>query len=91
MQQQTEMTATTDTRQRIRDFLAQNFLLRTDGFPYGDDASLLDEGVVDSTAVLELTLYLEETFGISIPDEEIVPDNLDSVDRIVAYIESKVG
>jgi acyl carrier protein len=47
--------------------------------------------VVDSTAVLELTLFLEETFDISIPDEEIVPDNLDSVDRMVAYIERKTA
>jgi len=86
-----QTTAARDLRVPIRDFLAENFLLRTDGFPYGDDASLLDEGVVDSTAVLELTLYLEETFGISIPDEEIVPENLDSVDRIVAYVESKMG
>lgn len=55
----------------------------------GDKDSLLDKGIVDSTGVLELVGFLEEMFEIQIDDEELIPDNLDSVDKITAYINKK--
>ncbi len=54
-----------------------------------DKDSLLDKGIVDSTGVLELVGFLEETFEIQIEDEELIPDNLDSVDKIAAYVNKK--
>ncbi len=80
-----------NTNQRIRNFLSENFTLSDDGFTLGDDASLLEAGIVDSTGVLEVIMFVEETFQIQVEDHEIVPDNFDSVDKMVAYIESKMG
>jgi acyl carrier protein len=54
------------------------------------DASLLEEGIIDSVAVIEMVTFLEEAFGIIVEDEEIVPDNLDSVNKIEAYINKKL-
>jgi len=80
-----------DTRRQIRHFIAENFLLSGDGFSLGDDASLLESGVIDSTGVLELIGFVEDTFQVEVRDEEIVPENFDSVDRIAAYISDKTG
>lgn len=55
-----------------------------------DDASLVGCGVVDSTGVLEVVAFLEQTFGVAIDDDEIVPENLDSIARIAALIERKL-
>ena len=78
-------------RQQIRDFLAENFLLSSNGFKLEDRDSLLEEGVVDSTGVLELITFVEEAFQIQVADEEITPQNFDSVERIAAYVTSKSG
>jgi len=78
-----------NTSEQIRNYLAENFLLSTTGFPLDDDASLLESGVVDSTGVLELTLFVEETFRVKVLDEEIVPENFDSVGRITRYVNTK--
>ena len=80
---------TMNETETIRDFLARNFLLSTDGFPMDNEASLLDGGVIDSTGILELTLFVEETFEIDIEDHEITPENFDSVNSIVRYVNSK--
>ncbi|MEZ4590674.1 MAG: acyl carrier protein [Chloroflexota bacterium] len=74
---------------QIRQFIAENFLFNPDGFDLSDDASFLDEGVVDSTGTLELVLFVEETFGITVGDTEIEPDNFDSVNKLAAYIARK--
>ena len=83
------MATRTDTREQICEFLAENFLLSTTGFTLDDDASLVEAGVADSTGVLELVAFVEETFGFEVLDEEIVPENFDSVNKITAYLESK--
>ena len=54
------------------------------------NASLLEEGIIDSVAVIEMVTFLEETFGVKIEDEEIIPDNLDSVNKIEAYVNKKL-
>jgi acyl carrier protein len=78
-------------REQIRSHLAKNFLFSTNGFPYEDDASLLEAGVVDSTGVLELILFVEESFKIEVADNEVTPENFDSVNRIAAYVERKAS
>jgi len=54
-----------------------------------DDSSFLESGVIDSTGVLELVTYLENKFGFKIADEELVPENLDSINNVLRFIERK--
>jgi acyl carrier protein len=79
-----------DTRSRVRAFIVENFLFgNEDGVK--DDSSFLDEGIIDSTGILELVSFLEEEFSISVEDEELVPENLGSINNVVAYLEKKIG
>jgi len=78
-----------ETRDKIRAFIMENFLFGNDQ-GLNDDTSLLDEGVIDSTGILELVSFLEEEFDISVEDEEILPENLDSIKNVVAYLERKM-
>ncbi len=73
----------------IREFIAENFLFRADA-AIDDSQSLLESGVMDSTGVLELIAFLETTYGITVADSEIVPANLDSVERVSVYLASKL-
>ena len=73
----------------IRRFLSENFLLGDDPAGLPVSASLIEAGVIDSTGVLELVGFLEETFDIRIRDDELVPENLDTVDNIVRFVETK--
>jgi acyl carrier protein len=75
----------------IRAFLARNFLFSDKGFTYGDDASLLNEGVIDSMGIIEVVAFVEEHFGISVADQELLPENFDSVSKLSAFIISKLG
>ncbi len=78
-----------DTKQSIREFVETSFLFREGRERLGDDESLLGAGLIDSTGILELVSYLESAFDIVVQDEEIVPENLDSVGQIAAYVEMK--
>jgi len=73
----------------IKDYIARNLLFSDNGFPYADDASFLDEGIVDSVGVMELVTFVEETFGMKVDDFDITPDNFDSVSRLATYIRNK--
>jgi acyl carrier protein len=75
----------------IREFLAQNFPLADEGDGLGGDDSLIEAGVIDSTGVLELIEYLESNYDIQIADEEVLPDNLDSISRIGRFVSSKLN
>ncbi|MDY6832474.1 MAG: acyl carrier protein [Thermodesulfobacteriota bacterium] len=78
----------TDPTTTIRQFIIDNFL-------FGDDAGLeadtsfLEEGIIDSTGMLELINYLEEEFSIEIDDDEMIPENLDSINNITAFLKQK--
>ena len=78
----------TQPKDIVRSFIVRNFYV-PDARALSDDASLLDQGIVDSTGVLEVTAFLESTFGIKVDDAEIVPENLDSIGSIVAFLERK--
>lgn len=75
-------------KDQIRTFVTSNFYV-ADPASLADEASLLDSGIIDSTGVLEVILFIEETFGISVADTEMLPDNLDSIARIAAFVERK--
>jgi acyl carrier protein len=64
-------------------------LFSGNSYPYPDDASFLDEGIVDSMNVLELVTFVEDRFGITVDDQEIVPDHFDSVSKLAAYVQSR--
>ena len=77
-----------DTRQQVRNFLEENFLFgRQNDLKDGD--SFLEDGILDSTGILQLIAFLGETYGITVADEEVTPDNLDSIDKIAAYLNRK--
>lgn len=75
-------------REEVRSFVIDNFLFG-EAERLDDDASFLSTGVVDSTGILELVKFLEDTYGISVEDDELVPDNLDSVERIGRFLDRK--
>ena len=77
-----------DLKASLRGFIRKNFYM-PDGQQLPDDASLRDLGVVDSTGVLELVSFLEQEHGIVVDDAELLPENLDSVDAIAAFVEKK--
>jgi acyl carrier protein len=74
----------------VRKFIAESFMYREGVESLKDTDSLLDQGLIDSTGVLELVFFLEKTFAIKVKDDEVVPENLDSVSQIAAYIRRKV-
>ena len=71
---------------KIRDYLAQNFLFSDEGFTFEDDASFLELGIVDSFGFVELLAFVQDEFDITVADEELVPDNFDSVGKLTAFI-----
>jgi acyl carrier protein len=79
-----------DYRQEIRVFIVENFLYGDENL-LDDEVSLLEKGIMDSTGILELIAFLEQTFEIQVHDEEIVPDNLDSLVRIEKYLKVKIN
>jgi acyl carrier protein len=78
-----------ETARCIREYIVENFLFGDASTPIDDDASLLEIGIVDSTGVLDLLAFVEEQFGIEVADEELIPDNFDSVSRLADYIDRK--
>jgi acyl carrier protein len=75
-----------EIKDKIKTYIAQNLLFRDDGYQYPDDTSFLEEGIVDSQGVMELVLFVEEQFGITVEDNEIIPDNFDSVSLLTDYV-----
>ncbi|MBN1872932.1 MAG: acyl carrier protein [Anaerolineae bacterium] len=75
---------------QIKQYVAENFLFSDNGYSLPDDASFLEEGVIDSTGVLELILFVEETFGLTVANEDVLPENFDSVTQLAAYIRRKL-
>lgn len=80
-----------DNRKIIRAFIRDNFLKESPVKNFDDSLSFIDGGIIDSVGVLELVAFLEERFGFRIEDDELVPENLDSVDRLVRYVARKLA
>lgn len=79
----------TDDARPVRDFILKNFLFSENDAALSNTGSLIADGVIDSTGVLELIMFLEQTFRIEVAEEEMVPENLDSVEKILAYVGRK--
>ncbi|MET0556857.1 MAG: acyl carrier protein [Vicinamibacteria bacterium] len=81
------MTETVESQ--VRAYVVDQFLFGQGGDKLGSEDSFLEKGLIDSTGVLEVVMFLEERFGIKVQDEELVPENLDSVGRIARFVERK--
>ena len=79
-----------NVEQDLRRFVIDNFPFGQAGEGLSNDDSFLDQGIIDSTGVLELVTFLEETYDIKVEDEELIPDNLDSINRLVRFLERKL-
>lgn len=79
-----------DISNSLRAFIKENFLYGADQ-AYSDEDSFLENGIIDSTGVLELIMHLEGTYKITIEDTELVPENLDSIANLQRFITSKAG
>ncbi len=76
-------------RTQVADFVVTNYLFGDAGRLPADDESLVETGIVDSTGILELVEFLEQTFGITVTDEETIPDNLGSIANLTRYVSEK--
>jgi acyl carrier protein len=77
--------------QEVRQFLRDNFPLSADGVVLGADDSLIEVGIIDSTGVLELIGFIEERYEVVIADEEVLPENLDSIASITRFVGEKTA
>ncbi|MFI5272714.1 MAG: acyl carrier protein [Ktedonobacterales bacterium] len=78
-------------RAQIRDYIQQNFLFGAGDVSLDDDASLLEQGILDSTGVVELVLFLEETYGIAVGEAELALEHFDTINDIVDFVAVKIA
>lgn len=75
--------------QRLRTIVTETFLVGGEYGVLGGDDSFIEQGIIDSTGILQLVEFVEQEFGVKIDDEDLIPDNLDSINRLVAFVEKK--
>jgi acyl carrier protein len=80
-----------EARGRIRKYILENFLFTDDEAALSNDDSFLEKGIIDSTGMLELIAFIGDGFQITLEDDELIPDNLDNVNRVAAFIQRKKG
>lgn len=78
-----------DIKNKIKKYITHNFLVEDGSTLLNDDDSFLEKGIIDSTGVIELISFIEKTFRINVEDEELIPDNLDSLNKIAIFINQK--
>jgi len=78
-----------DIRSTIREFIKENFMVSNEDIKDGDATSFLESGIVDSTGILEIVEFIEETFEISVEDDELVPENMDSIENLANFVNRK--
>jgi acyl carrier protein len=84
------MLTSSNVAQEVRQFILSSFLYGQER-SFSDDDSFMGEGIVDSTGVLQLVEFLEETYGITVEDEELRPENLDSLNNVSTYLARKLN
>ena len=77
--------------EQVRQYILENFLFSNDKSLLGLDESFLERGLIDSTGMLEVILFREETFGVKAADDEMIPENLDSVRKIAGFVQRKTS
>ena len=76
-------------KDKLRLYILENFLFTDDQSELNNEDSFMDQGIIDSTAILELIFFMEEEFSVKVEAEEMIPDNLDSINKIVSFINRK--
>jgi acyl carrier protein len=89
--QKNPVTIMHDIEEKLRSFLIQNFVLSDQLDQLSAEDSLLENGIIDSTGILELVFFVEDQFGIQIDTSEVLPENFDSIRALSAYIQRKQG
>ena len=74
---------------KIREFIFENYMIGESEENLDNNDSFLEKGIIDSTGVLELIMFVEETYGMEVADDEVIPDNFDSVSKLCIYIGRK--
>jgi acyl carrier protein len=80
-----------DIKKTVREFILNHFLKGDTSRKLSDSASFIEEGIIDSIGVLELVAFLEEKFGFKVEDEEIVPENFESIEKLDNFVQSKLA
>ena len=78
-------------REKVRNFITETFLIGDEKTKLKDSDSFMHKGVIDSTGVLELASFVESEYNFSIDDNEMIPDNLDSIENLAKFIVRKIG
>jgi len=78
-------------KDQIRTYIMDNILLGSADQSIADDDSFLEKGIIDSTGILELVAFVEDEFDIEVGDEELIPDNFDSIEKLAVYTRGKIG
>ena len=76
-------------KDKLRLYILENFLFTDDQSELNNEDSFMDQGIIDSTGILELIFFMEEEFSVKVEAEEMIPDNLDSVNKIVSFVNKK--
>ena len=76
-------------KERLRQFVVTRFMLGRSPEDLSDNTSFLETGIIDSMGVVDLLTFLEEEFGVKVNDDEIIPENLDSLDSLCAFLDKK--
>ena len=79
-----------DTKSQFRNYIVKNFLFGDTDTEFADSDSFMEKGIIDSTGILEIIIHIENNYSIKIEDEEILPENLDSIDNLANFISRKV-
>ena len=75
-----------EIEKQLRNFILENYLFTDDQSSLDNADSFLNKGIIDSTGILELIFFIEEKFGVKVEDEEMIPDNLDSINNIIKFV-----
>ena len=78
-------------KQDIREYIVDHFLFGDDGNSFTDQDSFMEHGILDSTGILDVILFVEENYGVKVDDDEIIPENLDSLDNLESFIKKKMN
>jgi acyl carrier protein len=78
-------------REKLRRFILENFLFTDDESELNDDDSFMENQIIDSTGILEVIEFLEDEWNIKTEDDEMIPNNLDSVNQIISFVGRKQG
>lgn len=76
-------------KNELREFIVENFLFGDTETHFSDSDSFMDAGIIDSTGILEVITFIEENYNVKVEDDEILPENLDSLDNLDNFINKK--